>query len=344
MKISIIINNYNYAQFLGSCIQSCLDQSYEHKEIIIVDDGSTDGSRDVIDSFGSCVSKIYKPNGGQGSALNAGFVSSAGEVIIFLDADDVLLSNCLETINSVWRPPLSKIHFNLKMIDSEGNWLRRNYCSRPLPRGDLRSEFLNSGNYVSTPTSGNAFSRSFLSEVMPIPSADWRRSADVYLMNLAPLFGEIDAVDEPLGSYRIHHRNVSSHVVKGRFDIDKCRFSIEREIKTENLVSEFANRLGHKSRRGALTSSYSHLQLRMVHDKLSKSCGKPAYGSAHLAFAQMSRCLPSFSGSLLIKMLCIHCYMFLVLLARGKWAERLAVYGYRKGAMIFGPRLSPEEQ
>jgi glycosyltransferase involved in cell wall biosynthesis len=336
MLISVVINNYNYAPFLRSCIDSCLHQGYEKKEIIVVDDGSNDDSREVIDSYGAQVSCIYKSNGGQASALNSGFALSSGDVVVFLDSDDVLLSNCLLNINKIWRSQFSKVHFNLKMIDDHGNWLSENYCSKPLPQGDLKPSFLMNGNYVSTPTSGNAFSRVFLKEVMPIPEADWRRSADVYLLNLAPLFGEIGAIDEPQGGYRIHQRNVSSHIVNGRFNIEKCQFGIERDIRTEALVASYANRLGYKIKHGALTSSYSHLQLKMIHDKFSKRFNKARYGSPFMAFLQMSQCIVFFRGKVLLKMVCIHFYMFLVLLARGKWAERLMVFGYFRGAVISG--------
>jgi len=153
MLISVVINNYNYAPFLRSCIDSCLHQGYEKKEIIVVDDGSNDDSREVIDSYGAQVSCIYKSNGGQASALNSGFALSSGDVVVFLDSDDVLLSNCLLNINKIWRSQFSKVHFNLKMIDDHGNWLSENYCSKPLPQGDLKPSFLMNGNYVSTPTS-----------------------------------------------------------------------------------------------------------------------------------------------------------------------------------------------
>jgi glycosyltransferase involved in cell wall biosynthesis len=340
MLISVIINNYNYAPFLRSCVDSCLHQEYHKREIIVVDDGSNDDSREIIDSYGTQVSSIFKPNGGQASALNSGFILSSGDVVVFLDSDDVLLPNCLMNISKIWRSQFSKVHFNLRMMGARGNWLDKNYCSKPLPQGDLRASFLTNGNYPSTPTSGNAFSRFFLNEVMPIPEVDWRRSADVYLLNLAPLFGEIGAIDEPQGGYRIHERNVSSHIVTGRLNIEKCQFVIERDIRTEALVASFANRLGYKIKHGALTNSYSHLQLKMIHDKFSKRFNKSSYGSPFMTFLKMSRCVVVFRGKVLLKMICIHFYMLLVLLTQGKWAERLMVFGYFRGAVISG-RIVP---
>jgi glycosyltransferase involved in cell wall biosynthesis len=337
MLMSIIINNYNYGRYLSQSIDSCLSQDYAETEIIVVDDGSEDISSDVLRSYGSPVRSIFKSNGGQGSAMNSGFLSSSGDIVIFLDSDDMLLPHCLTELYRVWRPELSKVHFNLKLIDAHGNWMRENYCSKPLPRGDLRSLILKDANYSTSPNSGNAYSRSFLNRVMPMPEAEWRIAADAYLFNLAPLFGEIGAVDEPLGYYRIHGQNFSSHISDGKFNIEKCGNNIEREMKTETLIATFAEQLGYKVKTGALTNSYSHLQLKFIHDKLAKNFNRRKYGSPLQTFGQMTLRLASFKAGLLMKMFCIHCFMLSVLLANGRLAERLTIFGYRKGAILFAP-------
>ena len=100
MLVSIIINNYNYARFLRAAIDSALGQSYASIEVLVVDDGSTDQSRAIIDSYGDRVKSILKKNGGQASALNAGFAQCQGDIVIFLDADDVLCR--------MWRNPWPK--------------------------------------------------------------------------------------------------------------------------------------------------------------------------------------------------------------------------------------------
>ena len=72
-KVSIIINNFNYAEYLASCIESAVTQTYENVEVIVSDDGSTDNSRAIIESYGSSIIATFKFNGGQGSTLNAGY-------------------------------------------------------------------------------------------------------------------------------------------------------------------------------------------------------------------------------------------------------------------------------
>src|SRR5687767_6151914 len=84
--VSIIIDNYNYARFLPAAIDSALGQTYPNTEVIVVDDGSTDTSREVIRSYGGRVVPVLKENGGMMSAYNAGFSVSRGEVVVFLDS------------------------------------------------------------------------------------------------------------------------------------------------------------------------------------------------------------------------------------------------------------------
>ena len=86
--VSVIIGNYNYGRFISEAIESALNQTYKNFELIVVDDGSTDNSREIIESYGDKLTAIFQENGGQGRAFNAGFAVSKGEIICFLDSDD----------------------------------------------------------------------------------------------------------------------------------------------------------------------------------------------------------------------------------------------------------------
>lgn len=128
--VSIIINNYNYERFLKKAIDSALNQSYSPIEVIVVDDGSTDKSREIISSYGSQIIPVLKSNGGQSSSLNAGFKVSRGEIICFLDSDDLFHDNKVEKIvNLLHREKLLNIPviFNnsFKAIDSQGCLLEK---------------------------------------------------------------------------------------------------------------------------------------------------------------------------------------------------------------------------
>lgn len=93
-KVSVVIPAYNAAGYLPDCIDSVLAQTYRDTEVIVVDDGSTDGTADVLDGYPS-VRVVSKENGGTASAVNAGVEAMAGEWFKKVDADDVLYPNCL---------------------------------------------------------------------------------------------------------------------------------------------------------------------------------------------------------------------------------------------------------
>ena len=96
-EISVIIPNYNRATLIGDTIENMLGQSLPPKEVIVVDDGSTDNSVPVITGFGSRVTLIRQENKGPGSARNAGLAVASGEFIQFMDSDDLVSRNKLET-------------------------------------------------------------------------------------------------------------------------------------------------------------------------------------------------------------------------------------------------------
>lgn len=91
MKISIIIPVYNVLDFISECVNSVLNQTYKNFEILLVDDGSTDGSSQLCDEFGNKDNRIrvyHKKNGGLSDARNYGICRATGDYIIFLDSDD----------------------------------------------------------------------------------------------------------------------------------------------------------------------------------------------------------------------------------------------------------------
>jgi glycosyltransferase involved in cell wall biosynthesis len=208
LLVSIIINNYNYDRFLTQAIDSALNQTYSDAEVIVVDDGSTDNSREIIAEYGDRIIPILQPNGKQAAAFNNGLARSKGDIIIFLDSDDYLMPYAVERIVQIWEPGLAKVHYRLQVVDAEQQNLGYSVPqgSAPLSSGQVWRELITRGNYVSTPTSGNALSREVLKEVFPIPD-EYKLTADDYLSTLIPFYGTVSAIEEPLGAYRIHGTN-----------------------------------------------------------------------------------------------------------------------------------------
>jgi glycosyltransferase involved in cell wall biosynthesis len=206
---SIIINNFNYAQYLKSSIESVLSQRCR-REIIVVDDGSSDLSRSVIDSFGRDITPIFKANGGQASCFNAGFDRSKGDVILFLDADDCLMPDSLSVLLTHLEEDVAQVHWSLAEIDASGNFTGSLKPERLLAQGDLMAPLVHSGprSISSSPTSGNAWSRASLSSMLPMPEAEFRLCADAYLHVLGPTYGRVARSLTPLSCWRRHGENL----------------------------------------------------------------------------------------------------------------------------------------
>src|SRR5262249_9450860 len=117
--VTIIINNYNYAQYLRYAIDSALAQTYSPIQVIVVDDGSIDDSRQVIQEYRDTILPVFKSNGGQGSAFNTGLRHCSGDYVIFLDADDILLPHTVEHIVEVFQsnPDTAKVEYRMEIID-----------------------------------------------------------------------------------------------------------------------------------------------------------------------------------------------------------------------------------
>jgi GT2 family glycosyltransferase len=98
MSVDIIIPCYNGARYLRETLNSALAQTYKPIRILVVDDGSTDSSRRIVESYGSLVHYLYKENGGQASARNLGIADTESEYLCLLDADDLLAPEMIERL------------------------------------------------------------------------------------------------------------------------------------------------------------------------------------------------------------------------------------------------------
>lgn len=207
--VSIIINNYNYGKFLAEAIYSALLQSYSNIEVIVVDDGSTDNSREIIEEYKDRIHAIFQINGKQAAALNTGFFACKGEIILFLDADDYLLPTAVQKVVEAFQPGIGKVHFRLQVVDGNSEPLGYFIPSvgMSLATGAVWQKLLQTSSYVSSPMSGNAYRRETLNPVFPIPD-EYKTTADDYLMISTPFYaGDLAAIHEALGAYRVHTSN-----------------------------------------------------------------------------------------------------------------------------------------
>jgi glycosyltransferase involved in cell wall biosynthesis len=258
---SIIIDNYNYGRFIGEAINSALNQNYENIEVIVVDDGSTDNSRSVIDSFGAKVIPVYKSNGGQASALNAGFDKSKGDIIFFLDSDDLLFNDTVSIAMSYFSSvDVSKVQWPLLIVDEDGTKTGGTRPSALPAEGDYKNVILEFGptSCVSSPTSGNAWNRSFLKKVFPIPEdvPYYKTCADEYMYTLAPVFGSIKTILKPQGYYRIHGKNIYSAL---SFDA-KLQLELDGHVQQTKALSKVLRKNGYQvNKKSWKENSWFHL-------------------------------------------------------------------------------------
>ncbi len=223
--VSVIINNYNYGRFVRRAIASVLAQTYRNFELIIVDDGSPDNSREVIETYcAECktaahakgerlpsIITIFQPNSGQNAACNAGFQVSKGEIVCFLDADDYFYPHKLERVVQTFQehPEWVQIAHCWTSVNRQGQPTGRG-TSDKLSQGDVTPLLLNWGRYASAITSALAYRRHILAELMP-DAHQWQIGIDSYLNVSVPFYGLIGHINEPLMYYRIHGKNRKAH-------------------------------------------------------------------------------------------------------------------------------------
>ena len=252
-RASIIISSYNYARFLRDAIDSALAQSSAKAgpvEVIVVDDGSTDESPQIIRSYGRGIRPVLKSNAGQASAINAGFACSTAEIVFLLDSDDFLMPGAVErTLPAFDDPNVVKAHWCMRVVNKHGAPTERLNPDRDLSDGDLRDHVLRDGPeaYEWPPTGGNAWRRSFLETALPIPEEPYRVCPDLYLAALIPVAGIIRRIDEPLSCWRLHGQNNSW---EAPFEQRLPRFIQRWDLACDALVEHCKkNGLRHESER-----------------------------------------------------------------------------------------------
>jgi glycosyltransferase involved in cell wall biosynthesis len=214
--VSVIIDNYNYGRFLGTAIDSALNQTYRNVEVIVVDDGSTDNSRDIITGYEGQVIPVFKQNGGQASAFNAGFEVSQGDLICFLDADDIMLPTRVETAVQILNqhPNAGWSYHQLGLMDEAGNPFETNHLDVTIDQVyefDLRQEMQQGTlRQLALPLPGIVgltFRRSHLEQILPMPEADGISLSDSYVQLVSCYVSPGVAFPLQLEWQRIHGSN-----------------------------------------------------------------------------------------------------------------------------------------
>jgi Glycosyl transferase family 2 len=260
LAVDIVVTNHNYGRFLAEALSSACAQTHPEVSVIAVDDGSTDQSRAVLDRFSDRVDVLLKEHGGQASALNAGFERCRGDVLLLLDADDVLRPDAAARVSAAFAadPALAKVQFRMAVMDRDG---RRTGAVKPTshlspPVGDLRAaELAFPFDLPWLPGGGTAFRAEVVRRLLPIPEGaypDW--GADWYLIHLTALLGSAAAVDEVCAEYRVHGEN-GYEQERTDLDLGHVRRSIEFARATRPCLEQLADELGLSHPRPIVSTS-----------------------------------------------------------------------------------------
>jgi glycosyltransferase involved in cell wall biosynthesis len=283
-RVSVIIDNFNYERFLAAAVDSALEQTYPNCEVIVVDDGSTDSSRDILRNYAGRALLLLQQNGGQAAAFNAGFEKSSGDLILFLDSDDALHPEAISDLINHWDDSFTKIQFPLEIIDAEGNRSGLSMPSNRLSEGNVVPSLVAIGRYVTSPTSGNLYARSFLKQVMPMPVTDWTQGNDSYLNTMAGFAGPIGAVHRHLGYYRVHGESMSTVIFKQRINLAQIEKLLQHGRRQQSLVNSIAAAKGLTVNPNGLEKHWLQLKLTLTYQKLALN-GQSFHGSSLIGTA-----------------------------------------------------------
>ena len=225
MKATILIDTYNHERFIERAIASVLDQDMplDDIEILVVDDGSTDRTPEIVRLFEPRVRLLRKQNGGQASAFNFGFAHARGEILVTLDGDDwwarEKLRRVLETMDANPDVGIVGHGFYEEYSDGRANGLI-------LPGHPYRLDLTSRENadlfrHIAAffGTSRMTIRKSVLDKILPVPEA-LTFEADEYIFTLAPAIAPAMVLNEPLCHYAIHAGNLYQF---GKFEPAKAR-------------------------------------------------------------------------------------------------------------------------
>jgi glycosyltransferase involved in cell wall biosynthesis len=227
-KISVIIPAYNSGSFLAEAIESALSQTYRSIEIICIDDGSTDNTRDVALSFGSKVKYVYQDNRGVSAARNAGIRLSQGRFIAFLDSDDKWDSRKLEKQAALFsqNPKFGLVHSDVYYWGPGQDQKTMSQRERQVIDGDCYLRLFFSNPVI---TSTVLIRKECIDFVGPFDetlsvSEDW----DLWI-RISRYF-RLAYISEPLVAYRLHEGSLTTNSIKMR---QGDLFVVERTLKND---------------------------------------------------------------------------------------------------------------
>lgn len=222
--ISVIIPVYNRESFICRALESVFSQSYPagRMDVIVIDDGSTDNTSDIVKQYGRDIRYIRQENRGIASARNKGIAAAKGEVISFLDADDLWHKERLQKIAGVFNAnmEIGMVYHSFSLIDGGDEIIHDNFYKAfgytEGLSGRVSKEIFSGRIFCGG--SSFAFTRKIIDKIYPVPE-DVRRGVDYYIASISSCLADAVFMPGILGKYRYHGMNTTMHA--GRDDIKK---------------------------------------------------------------------------------------------------------------------------
>jgi glycosyltransferase involved in cell wall biosynthesis len=241
--VSVVIATYNFEQFLARAIDSVLAQDYpaDAVEIIVVDDGSTDGTPELMRAYEGRVRYIRKPNGGHLSTFDRGIGEAAGEYIALLDGDDEWLPHKLREQVAMLeaRPDLGLVHGDMRVVDEHGRVLADSFFRETgieHVEGDLLWLLVRQNSIT---TSALLVRSSLRDRFHPIPS--WARVQDWWISICVAEVAGIGCIHEPIVEYRRHGSNLNNgREGRRRFELLRAELPLRRHLLTGGAIERLS--------------------------------------------------------------------------------------------------------
>jgi hypothetical protein len=249
LSVSVLIDTYNHERFIEKAINSVLEQDFPaaEREIIVVDDGSTDRTPEIVQRFEPNLRYIRKENGGQASAFNAGILECRGQIIAFLDGDDYWLPGKLSRVTEVLskNPAVGLVGHAIKESLPDG----QERISAPAKDERFRIQSPDSAKLFRLRKSFLGTSRMTMCaeiarRILPVPEA-LMFEADEYLFTLAAAMSEVVILKEPLTCYVIHGGNLYVSAGSGKTGLRRKQqvmaalaSSLQKALRAQGLPTD----------------------------------------------------------------------------------------------------------
>jgi teichuronic acid biosynthesis glycosyltransferase TuaG len=217
--VSVVIPNYNYAHYLQQAIDSVLNQDYEPIEVIVVDDGSTDKSREILRSYGTRIKVIEIHNSGAPTARNFGLMSTRGKYIAYLDSDDYWMANKISSqIQRLIETRTELVYCAMSVVEVESGRIEISTEDR---EGSFRNEFLHHPGRTPFPPSTVLMTRNLVSRAGIWDTTFQSPAEDFDYFRRCAKYTNFSLVREVLVVHRNHTKSLTSQSLENYY-LDNC--------------------------------------------------------------------------------------------------------------------------